>query len=384
MEARVQIDRFVVSNFRSISHCEVEFSPLTVFIGRNAAGKTSFVGAMQFVAAALQDSLQKAIRYKGGVHSILRHAAVLPASLRFAFFVSSGDGFQAEFHLELGVAEGWVLSVRREECSVLEPGGIRHHYVVEDGRVTGSAAIFPSVSVDRVFLANASGLPEFRRIFDFLAGLASCEPTLPGVHVALQQSQRLLRALDSGSADPVSLASRFRALVLHYPERLEIIHQYLRAIAPPFYRIDVVEANDTLWLRFLDKSDAGVETPFLLSQASAGLVHSADILLELFEPPKPGQSASPVVVEEPEALLHPGAIQVLRDAFIEASVFRQVIVTTHSPEFLDDGSIPAESIRVVHRDDAGTHIEPLESATQSIIRDQLYTAGQLLRQGALV
>src|SRR5260370_21556305 len=106
------------------------------------------------------------------------------------------------------------------------------------------------------------------------------------------------------------------------------------------------------------------------------------MLLELFEPPGAGLPASPVVIEEPEAFLHPGAIQVIRDSFFEASRIRQVLVTTHSPDLLDDPSVPAEWIRVVHRDEGGTHIDALDSATQSVIPQQLYTPRPLLQQRA--
>jgi hypothetical protein len=61
-----------------------------------------------------------------------------------------------------------------------------------------------------------------------------------------------------------------------------------------------------------------------------------------------------------------------------------VFVTTHSPDLLDDPSVPAEWIRIVHRDEAGTHIDVLDPATKSVIRDKLYTPGQLLRQGGLI
>jgi predicted ATPase len=106
--------------------------------------------------------------------------------------------------------------------------------------------------------------------------------------------------------------------------------------------------------------------------------------LELFELPEGGKSASAVIIEEPEVLLHPGAIQVLCDSFLEASRTRQVLVTTHSPDLIDDPVVPAEWIRVVYRDEAGTHVDVLDAGTQSIIRDRLYTAGQLLRQGGLI
>ncbi len=383
MEARVQIDRFAVRNFRSIDACDVELAPLTFFIGSNGSGKTSYVDAIQFVASALRDSMSKAIADRGGIHSILHHPISLPASSRFDFYLSAPTGLRCEFHLELQVVDGWSVSVAREECRIEDPGGVEHYYIVEAGSVKGSAAVFPAVSVDRVFLANASGLPEFRWLFDFLSSVGSVEPALPGVHQLLQQLNRMVRTLNP-AAEVKDLPARFLSLARNQPDRLELIQQYLRAIAPPFDRISVKELNDTLWLSFVEKSSSGDSMPFYLPQTSAGLVMSAEILLELFEQPRTGLAASPVIVEEPEALLHPGAIQVIRDSFFEASRIRQVLVTTHSPDLLDDPDVPADCIRVVHRDEGGTHIDVLDSATKSVIRDQLYTAGQLLRQGGLI
>jgi predicted ATPase len=186
------------------------------------------------------------------------------------------------------------------------------------------------------------------------------------------------------TADFTTLAMRFKALKASHPDRLEIIQQYLRAIAPPFDHIEVVESAGMLWLSFVEKSESGVSMPFYLSQASAGLVNAAEILLKLFEPSEEGRPQSVVIIEEPEALLHPGAIQVLRDSFIEASRSRQVLVTTHSPDLLDDPSVPPESIRSVYRDESGTHVEILDAGTKSVLRDHLYTAGELLRQGGLI
>jgi predicted ATPase len=383
MEGRIQIVRFAVKNYRSIQECDVELEPLTFFIGANASGKTSFVDAILFIASAVRDSLQKAIANRGGIHSILHQPIDLPANSQFNFYLSSSTGFACEFRLELRVAEGWSVSVVREECRIRDPEGDQHFYLVENGSVRGSAAVFPAVSVDRIFLSNAAGLPEFRLVFDFLAGVVSTEPTTPGIASFVQGMNHWVRRLNPGG-ETTGLAARFRTLKEIQPYRLEIIQQYLRAIAPPFDRIEVVEANNVLWLRFLEKSRSDETIGFYLSQASAGLVSSAEILLELFELPGGARPPAAVIVEEPEALLHPGAIQVIRDSFLEASRARQVLVTTHSPDLLDDPTIPPESIRIVYRDEAGTHIDVLDSATKSIIRDRLYTPGQLLRQGGLV
>jgi predicted ATPase len=378
----VNIDRFAVQNFRSIQECDVELGPLTFFIGPNGSGKTSFVDALLFIGSVIRDSLKSAIDNRGGIHSILHHPISLPTSSQFDIYLSSPIG-NSEFHLELGIVDGWGVSVIREECRIQNAQGDQHYYLVENGRVNGSAAIFPAVSVDRAFLSNASGLPEFRPLFDYLTGLGSTEPTPVAVHELLQRLRRVVRQVTPGGKD-VGLAARFNKLKKLQPDRLEIIQQYLRAIAPPFDRLELIESNDTLWLQFVDRSSSGTLRPFYISQSSAGLVNSAEMLLELFEVPDEGHPPAAVIIEEPEALLHPGAIQVIRDSFIEASRFRQVLVTTHSPDLLDDADIPGEWIRIVHRNETGTHIDVLDAGTKSVIRDQLYTPGQLLRQGGLL
>jgi predicted ATPase len=382
MEGRVQIDRFAVKNFRSIQECDVQLAPLTFFIGPNGSGKTSFVDAMLFVASALRGSLEKAFADRGGIHSILHAPIKLPTSTHFDFYLSSPMNLECEFHLELRIVEGWSFYVAREECRIQTPGA-QHYYLVENGTVKGSAAVFPAVSADRIYLSNASGLPEFRLLFDFLAGLELIEPMPRAMHQLAQRFARANRINNPGS-EYTGMAARFRKLSTNQPDRLEIIQQYLRAIAPPFDRVEVIESDNLLWLRFVDKPQFGDSMPFYISQTSAGLVNAAEILLELFDLPGENNSASPVIIEEPEALLHPGAIQVIRDSFLEASRIRQVLVTTHSPDLLDDPVVPGEWIRTVHRDETGTHIDALDEGTKSVIHDQLYTPGQLLRQGGLI
>jgi predicted ATPase len=379
MGDRSLINRFAVRNFRSVQESDVKLCPLTFFIGANGSGKTSFVDAIRFVASSLH-SLEEALRIRGAIYTILYHPkthVTFPAHAQFDLEISSASGLKSEFHLELRVSEGWSVTVTREECRIENPGGEQHYYSVENGSVRGSAAVFPAVSVDRVFLSNASGLPEFRPLFDFLSGIHSTEPTPPFFYALGERMSRLSNMEGQG------LTARLHGLSKADPGRMEIIQQYLRAIAPPFDRLEFIESDDILWLKFVEEHASGAPTRFYISQASAGLVNAAQILLELFEPPRDGRPASPVIIEEPEAMLHPGAIQVLRDAFLEASRFRQVLVTTHSPDLLDDPSIPAEWIRTVHKDEAGTHIDAVDPGTESVIRDHLYTAGQLLRQGGL-
>jgi hypothetical protein len=59
------------------------------------------------------------------------------------------------------------------------------------------------------------------------------------------------------------------------------------------------------------------------------------------------------------------------------------LVTSHSPDLLDDKSISDENIIAVEMRNGETLIAPVDRASRSAIRDKLYTAGELLRMNQL-
>lgn len=365
MSAGFKIDRVEIKNFRSIADCSIYLNRLTFIVGRNASGKTSIVDALSFVADALKHSLEKALRERMGVETVLNLHVRFPAIMAFCFDISSPSGLRCRYALEIKVERSGSVSVSREECRVRESGDREHYYLVHEGAVEGSVRVLPAASRDRLFLVSASGLPEFRAIYDFLSSIRTWE-----------SAGRL-----SSDAE-YELITRFRNLIRDHANQSEIVQEYLRAIVPRFDRIEAVEVDNKWSLRFVDKSPTG-GFAFNQSQTSTGLLTAAAILLNLFEPSPQGSPPSVVILEEPEAFLQPTAIAVLRDSFFEASSSRQVLVTSHSVELLNDPKIPADSIRVIYQDDKGTRARPLDDATVSILRDQLLTAGELLRQGGL-
>jgi len=60
-----------------------------------------------------------------------------------------------------------------------------------------------------------------------------------------------------------------------------------------------------------------------------------------------------------------------------------VLITSHSPDLLDDASLPDSAIQAVVSEDGDTKIGPLDEAGRLALRDHLYTAGELLRMDQL-
>jgi predicted ATPase len=117
---------------------------------------------------------------------------------------------------------------------------------------------------------------------------------------------------------------------------------------------------------------------------SDGTLRALGVLVALFQPPaSDGRAVRVVGIEEPETALHPGAASVLRSALFEASRHTQVIVTSHSPDLLDDKEISGSHLISVTSRDGETILGPLDEASRTSIRDHLFTAGELLRLNQL-
>jgi predicted ATPase len=86
-----------------------------------------------------------------------------------------------------------------------------------------------------------------------------------------------------------------------------------------------------------------------------------------------------VGIEEPEAALHPAATGALMDALREAAVQTQVIVTTHSPDLLDRVDPDSERLLVLQSQQGKTDVAPVDAACSDMIKQHLYTPGELLR-----
>jgi Predicted ATPase len=84
-------------------------------------------------------------------------------------------------------------------------------------------------------------------------------------------------------------------------------------------------------------------------------------------------------IEEPETALHPAASASLREALARASDKTQVIVTSHSPDLLDDMDISPDALLSVVSERGETKIATVDEATRNVLRDQLFSVGELLR-----
>jgi AAA15 family ATPase/GTPase len=103
------------------------------------------------------------------------------------------------------------------------------------------------------------------------------------------------------------------------------------------------------------------------------------LLVAIYQPGR----ATLLGIEEPEATVHPAVAEQILEVLLDAARFRQVVVTTHSPDLLDFRDLKDDQLRVVTNPQNTTVIADLADTSRRAIREHLFTSGELLRVGEL-
>jgi predicted ATPase len=227
-------------------------------------------------------------------------------------------------------------------------------------------------------LVTAAGLPEFREVFESLSHM--------GFYSLNPEKMRDLQAPDAGELlerDGRNIASVLGRLGrLDDPRKLRI-EEYLAKVVPGVRSVDRKTFGHKETLEFRQEV-AGAKDPWRFGAAnmSDGTVRVLGILVALFQVGN-GVGVPLVGIEEPEVALHPGAAEVLLESLLEASRQTQIVVTSHSPDLLDDQRVGDELIRGVSAESGTTAIGRIDQAGRQALVDRLYTAGELLRLNQL-
>ena len=94
------------------------------------------------------------------------------------------------------------------------------------------------------------------------------------------------------------------------------------------------------------------------------------------------EPATLIAIDEPETGLHPSMLPILAEYAAEAAERTQVIMTSHSPVFLDAFSQVAPQVTLLHREDGYTQLFPLTPEVLCKWLEQ-YRLGELFTSGEL-
>lgn len=379
------LHRVRLKNYRSIGACDVSLGPLTFLVGPNGSGKSNFVDALRFVSDALNQTLDHAIRDRGGINEVRRRSSGHPThfSIRLDF---GNAAMRGHYAFEISAAKDSAWTVKREECVVMPLDSVFQHpegmrYDVGAGAVNDFPKHLgapPPASSDRLYLVNAAGHAPFRMVMDALSRM--------GFYNLNPDAMRELQPPDPGhllKRDGSNVASTLARLESH-PERKRRLIDYLSKVVPGVQDVEHKALGPRETVEFRQHVQGAKDSwRFLAQNMSDGTVRALGILLALLQTGN-GAAIPLVGIEEPEAALHPSAAGVLLDALRDAATRMQVLATSHSADLLDDKDLPDEAIRAVVADENETRIGPVDVAGRRALRERLYTVGELLRMNQLL
>jgi predicted ATPase len=381
MTDRRLLSRVVLRNYKSIAACDVRPAQLSFLVGPNGSGKSNLLDGLRFVADSLRFSLDHALRDRGGINEVRRRSSGHPThfGLRLEFNLSMSSG---HYSFNVGARPRGGYEIQREECLVVpRTGSGSAYYKVEGGLVVKTAfSPSPAAARDRLYLVTVSGVEAFRPVYDALSGM--------GFYNLNPEEIRDLQPPDPGELlkrDGANIASVLSNLAARSPEVKKRIEEYLAKVVPGIAGVDSKSVGPKETLEFRqDIRGAKYPWRFLASNMSDGTLRAFGVLVALFQGAANGDSSRRLVgIEEPEIALHPAAAGILTDSLQDASDHSQILVTSHSPDLLDNEAIPDESILAVVADHGETRVGRLDDAGRSALRDRLYTAGELLRMDQL-
>lgn len=377
----VFLSRVVLRNYKSIAVCSVELGPLTFLVGPNGAGKSNFLDALRLTTESLNTSLEHALRERGGIGEVRRRSSGHPThfGIRLDFILPGGN--TGWFAFKVGAQPKGRFEVQKEECHIYATALETNFYNVENGELINfSEKVMPPATPDRLYLVAAAGLPVFRPLYNALSKM--------GFYNLNPDEIRELQPTDPGDIlrrDGGNLASIFNVIAKERPEAYRQIVNFLSKVVPGVQDVEIkhVGKKETLEFRqVVGKNEAPWRFP--AENMSDGTLRALGVLTALYQSFDGGAGQVPFVgIEEPEVAVHPGAAGILRDAIQAASATVQIVVTSHSPDLLDDKAIRDDYILGVVSEKGETKIGPIDQGGRSAIRDQLYTAGELLRMNQL-
>lgn len=381
MEKAPFIERVVIKNYKSIAACDVRLGPLQFLVGRNGAGKSNFLDALAFVRDAVAVSLEYAISVRYGVNQVRRRSAGHSQNFGIRLEFNLSDGTKGAFAFELSAKKGQAFHVKEEWAELRMPDAAPKSYHVKNGKINSPDVknTMPPVVNDRLYLQNMGGYEEYRLLYDSLRTMGIYNINPKEMMLPRQSGIETLLKKDGSN-----IATNWSALT---KESKNVIRGYMKDIIPVVKNFAPRTLGNTWQIMEFFQEVKSQKYPwgFLPVNMSDGTLRALGVLSALLQQRKGEKNSFPALVgiEEPETALHAIASGELLSAMEEASEMRQVIVTTHSTELLDNKQITPDKILPVVYFDLETRINGVEKRSINMLKKHLTTAGELLRQDKL-
>ncbi len=377
--------RLLLRSFRSVPSAVIELDNPTLLVGQNGAGKSNVVDAFAFLAELMSAPLSAAFDRRGGIAAVRnrRPGQSRPPNMGMRVDLENPDDFttSASYAFEVRATQNYGFEIVREQCVVTGTDGFTQWWFdrrKKSGFSSNVDSLLPAIESEALALPLIGGDPRFRSVVRFLADMRvyRIEPVILREMQEPDSGQRL-------STDGSNVASVLREIERDSPKAREQILALLAHIVPNTIDVRPIAHGNKLALEFAQQWADSETSPkrirFEAFNMSDGTLRALGLLAAAFQPLRP----TVLVIEEPEATIHPGALGAVLDLLRHASSQMQVVATTHSPDLLDAKWIQDQSLRIITSEDGATRVAPVSPQVRDALQAHLMGAGELLRANAL-
>ena len=375
------ITKIEVQGYRLLNGFVADFSPLTVVIGANAVGKSTLLDCLQLIAQCADSPLNTAIGLHWGMPSLLNASTgetrlgwkisfekprnslwsrlPLDDDLRLYYEVSlQGDlqgQAQAQYevlrkpepaapryseafkYLEATPHRRYIYSREQHGLIPFDEALPQTNQVRETVEKNGigvnlpAPAQEPALMLSQIRFFNEFPIPSSARVL--LANMAF----YPGFDVTRFSSLRTkaaeIRPITTLMQNGENLGTVLHEVLTRYDYRSAAndLREFMQTAYPALEDINCETTYGSPAQVLVRIREKGMKRPMELWELSDGMLRFLCLASALLNPAPPPF----VMVDEPEAGLHPKLMPVIADMIKTAAERTQVLVTTHSPDLLN-------------------------------------------------
>lgn len=393
------IIRAEISHYKSIAEASLSFRERVIIVGPNGAGKSNILDAIYFLRDCVVDDIDTAVTKRHGIDSIRQWSRTRPYNIIILLQFQNARG-SGSYRVAISSSKGnykvleeygsWSGPNPRYRLGVDQDVGYSSFSRAEDGSLSFQTT-FSDYAMDRptridpeeLFLTSLGGrivVPPFslfRPIADELSSFSKYN-IYPNT---LRDPQLVSKdpVLRENGANVGSILKRVNSN-RRLGRNKEDILAAVKMLMPSVSDIQVRSAGGYYVPVLRVEEQNGDLHDFNLSQISDGTLRTLGLLTAFYQPNAPEK----IGIEEPEQMIHPGALPVFAEAMTDfvngtpslAGRDRQVFITTHSPTLLD--LVDPSDIVWARFKKGVTECGSVSKRQLTVIKEQLFTAGELL------
>jgi predicted ATPase len=346
---KMRIESIKVKNFKALHDVSINrLTNMTVIVGRNGVGKSTFFDIFGFLHDCLEKNVRKALDMRGGFKEVVsRDKADEPISFEVKFRPEESEPL-VTYALDISNKSGKpivsreILQYRRGSKGA--PWKMLDFSDGSGNAVVGDVKSYDDVkkaerrnqkldSQDILAIKGLGQFSEFEAITTFRKMVENWTVSDFRISEARKTDQPSAYSEHlSKSGDNLSQVAKF--IYENYEEAWKQIVKKMQERIPGVSGIEAKTTDDNrLVLRF---QDGAFKDPFLSLYTSDGTIKIFAYLVLLNDP-----EPNPLLcIEEPENQLYPEILEILAEEFRAYSQRGQIFISTHSPDFLNAVELP--------------------------------------------